>query len=147
MQWGSICNCRGKNLTCNHTHMYWIWVSHTHVYTHILFNGPNPLCESVSLVVTNTIGLFTYVCVHGVYISKTETDCGSVIGFFMGVCYQEQECVCERVVREEGVALRKHFNSKPVFSPKQFVLHSYTVSVCLCIWVRADCDWLSLRDS
>lgn len=43
---------------CNHKHN----VVCTHTYIHL--KAPNPLCESVSLAVTNTIGLFVCVCVR-----------------------------------------------------------------------------------
>lgn len=118
----------GKILTCHHTHIE--FVSHTHTYTPILFKCPNPLCESVSLVVTNTIGLFTCVCVHGVYISKTETDCGSVIGLFMSVCAAGVSMsVCEEREKE---SLYRNAPTLSLFSLRSNLFSILTLRECVC---------------
>ena len=66
--------------------------SHTHAHV----KDPNPLCESVSLVVTNTIGLFVCVQERNVYVSKTETNCGCVISvvYICVCCMHVQLYVC-----------------------------------------------------
>lgn len=52
---------RSGSYSASHKETHTSMCAHTHTQIH--FKEPNPLCESVILVVTNTIGLFVCVCV------------------------------------------------------------------------------------
>lgn len=152
MEWSWVCNNKQKIKEINKKgklHPYTHSLSFSNTHTHILFKGPNPLSESVSLVVTNTTGLFVSVCVWCVM-------CVCIKGRdWMRMCdwvVCETCCLWAACVKQAG-EVRERFNRKPVFSAKQFVLYSFTRCVCVCVCVhshpacvcvRAACDWLSL---